>query len=442
MQNYFFALADFATASLTKQEVLLLNWRSESSDYCRFNHAKVRQAGKVEQRTLLLRLIDQGRQAVYTLSLTGEKTADHTRIKDALHALRQQVALSPADPHLLYATTVKSSERLCGERSKLGAHAISQSILDGSHETDLVGILAVGDIFRGFANSLGQRNWFETQSFNFDWSLYAQADKAVKCGYAGANWDAAAFQHKMRDAKRALAVVSRPAKSVKPGAYRVFLTPSAMREIMQLLSWGGFGLKANRTKQSSLMKLISGEASFDPRVHMTEAIAGGMSADFDSFGFRKPDAVNLVVNGAYAGSLTSARSAKEYEVETTGAEEDEAPESFSMTGGDLPMENALSELDTGLWINNLWYLNFSDRSACRMTGMTRFATLWVEKGEPVAPVNVMRFDDIAYRVLGKSGLSRLTKECDVLSSSETYVERSTRSHRLPGAIVDGFTLTL
>ena len=47
----------------------------------------------------------------------------------------------------------------------------------------------------------------------------------------------------------------------------------------------------------------------------------------------------------------------------------------------------LEELGDGLYINNVWYLNFSDRPACRITGMTRFACFWVEGGEIAYPVN-------------------------------------------------------
>ena len=43
---------------------------------------------------------------------------------------------------------------------------------------------------------------------------------------------------------------------------------------------------------------------------------------------------------------------------------------------------------------------------CRLTGMTRFATFWVEHGQIVAPVEAMRFDDSLYRLLG-SELERL-----------------------------------
>jgi predicted Zn-dependent protease len=101
----------------------------------------------------------------------------------------------------------------------------------------------------------------------------------------------------------------------------------------------------------------------------------------------------------------------------------------------------LRELDTGLYIGNLWYLNFSDRAAGRITGMTRFGTFWVEHGRIVAPANVLRFDDTIYRMLGQK-LVNLTRGQDMLLSTWTYGERSTGSSRLPGALLDGMRFTL
>ena len=103
--------------------------------------------------------------------------------------------------------------------------------------------------------------------------------------------------------------------------------------------------------------------------------------------------------------------------------------------------DALAALDTGLYIGNLWYLNFSDRPACRVTGMTRFASFWVDKGKIVAPVNVMRFDDSMFRVLGDR-LVGLTAERDLVVNGETYRSRSVRSMRLPGAVVSEMAFTL
>jgi predicted Zn-dependent protease len=73
--------------------------------------------------------------------------------------------------------------------------------------------------------------------------------------------------------------------------------------------------------------------------------------------------------------------------------------------------------------------------------MTRFASFWVEDGRIQAPLNVMRFDDTAYRILG-GNLEALTRERDLVPDTDTYGERSTLSVRTPGALLREFVLTL
>jgi len=73
--------------------------------------------------------------------------------------------------------------------------------------------------------------------------------------------------------------------------------------------------------------------------------------------------------------------------------------------------------------------------------MTRFATFWVENGVIQAPLNVMRFDETLYRLLGEN-LIGLTAERDLLLDASTYYARSTSSGRMPGALVGDFTFTL
>ena len=149
----------------------------------------------------------------------------------------------------------------------------------------------------------------------------------------------------------------------------------------------------------------------------------------------------LVTNGKLVGSLVSPRTAKEFELATNGANASESPESLEMAGGVLAGEDALAALDTGLYLGNLWYLNFSDRPACRVTGMTRFASFWVDRGRIVAPVNVMRFDDSIYRLLGEH-LVGLTAESELVVSGDSYRARSVSSMRLPGAVVSEMAFTL
>jgi predicted Zn-dependent protease len=73
--------------------------------------------------------------------------------------------------------------------------------------------------------------------------------------------------------------------------------------------------------------------------------------------------------------------------------------------------------------------------------MTRFATFRVERGRIVAPVDVLRFDDSLYRMLG-SNLEALTRETELLLSADTYRSRQLTSARLPGALVREIAFTL
>jgi predicted Zn-dependent protease len=114
---------------------------------------------------------------------------------------------------------------------------------------------------------------------------------------------------------------------------------------------------------------------------------------------------------------------------------------MDLAPGALAESDVLKALGTGLYISNLWYLNFSDRPAGRITGMTRFATFWVENGSIVAPVTPMRFDDSVYRILGES-LVDFTRERELLPDTSTYVERQTGSARLPGALLSALRFTL
>lgn len=206
-----------------------------------------------------------------------------------------------------------------------------------------------------------------------------------------------------------------------------------------MMAWGGFGLKSHRTKSTPLIEMVEQGRQLAPAISLREHHAHGLAPGFTSSGFIKPDHVQLIKQGAYADCLVSPRSAVEYGYETNA--ESEFPNSLDMTAGELPAADVLKELDTGLYINNLWYLNFSNRNHCQITGMTRFACFWVEQGRIQAPLNVMRFDDSVYDLLG-GNLLGLTSEREFIFDSGTYGGRSQSSIQLPGVLVDAMHFTL
>ncbi len=440
MKESFFELVDSLTPSLRGDEVLLATFSGEQSDFARFNHGLVRQAGAVSQQYLGLELIDGQRHLQATVGLSGDTETDRSRAAGLLEDLRQQLAGVPEDPYLLYAADGQSSDRT-GESRLPSRQAVVEAICKAGRGRDLVGIHAQGRICAGFANSLGQRNWFESYSFNFDFSLYHEKDKAVKSSYAGFAWEQGEFDRKIDAAAHQLAILQQPARTIQPGQYRVYLAPAAMQSFVSTLGGGGFSLKAHRTRSTSLLKMISEDAALSPAVTLCENTAEGIAPDFQSAGYRKPGKVMLIEGGRYRDCLVSPRSAKEYGVEPNGAGGGESPESLDMAGGEMDVADAVERLGTGVLINQLHYLNYSDRPACRITGMTRFATFWVEDGRIVAPLNVMRFDETAYRVLGQNLLA-LTRQREFIPSTRTYNSRSTGSVRVPGGLVADFNFTL
>ena len=440
MQTWFHDIADHIQTRLTGDEVYLATMSGETSDFVRFNQARVRQAGAVSQRSVSIDLILGQRHACGSLVLGGDLEEDKKRIDAFLPRLRSQREAMPEDPYLLYAQDVVSTESV-GERGTPDPADAMEQIQASAGDRDLVGIFAVGGVHAGFANSLGQRNWFSTRSHHLDWCFYHQKDKAVKTSYAGFSWDEAALAAKVEEASRKLEALAQPAKKIGRGDYRVFLTPSAVQEILSMLCWGGFGLKRLKSRSTPLLRLAEGHVSMDPRLSIRENTADGVAPNFQEAGFLRPDRVELIREGTHADSLVSPRSAREFGVATNGASSGEQPESLDMDGGGLASDKIVETLGTGLYVGNLWYLNFSDFMACKTTGMTRFATFWVENGEVQAPVDVMRFDESVYRMFGEN-LVDLTAEREWLLDADTYGARATSSARVPGALVEDFAFTL
>ncbi len=440
MRDYFESLAKFIDTLAQPGEVILSRFSGETSDFIRFNKSAVRQATNVRQASWCLSLIRGLKRMDATTSVAGDERADRETLKALVSGLRSGIAEVPDDPFLLYETAAVTTVSERPGRLP-GAAQVIDEVLAASRGTDLVGFHAAGPMHKGFASTLGARHWHAVESFSLGWCLYHDRDKAVKTTYAGNAWDGASFQSRMRFAREQLARLGDKPRDLAPGEYRAFVAPAAMTELLGMLSWAGFGLKSRETKQSGLIRMVEQDARLSPLVTLAENTGEGIASAFQAEGFVRPARVPLVAGGTLAAPLVSPRSAREYGVSTNGANAGETPESLDLGAGTLPEADALRALDTGIYIGNLWYLNFSDRSACRMTGMTRFASFWVEGGMIRAPLNVMRFDDTAYRIFGEN-LEALTRERDLIPDADTYGARSTVSMRTPGALVRSFALTL
>ncbi|MFV0933371.1 TldD/PmbA family protein [Pseudomonas jessenii] len=435
----FKALVNSLRAALQEPEQFTLSYAAESSAFVRFNHAKVRQAGQVQQASIGLKLINEGRHADLNITLAGDPQVDLRRLTEGLQQLRETLPLLPPDPYLLLNHNGWQSNNVQSHPLPDTEQVVAQ-ITQAAEGLDLVGFYAAGPISRGFASSSGAFGWHQANSFNFDFSLFHENGQAVKASYAGHDWNSEGFARRFQQAREQLEFLGRPLRTLAPGQYRAYLAPAALEEIMGMLCWGGFSAQSIASKSSPLQKLYGGDSAFSPLVSLDEKVSGSLSPTFSDEGYPRSD-LGLIVDGKAGAQLVSSRSAAEYGLTANGASGGESPSALNMKAGALPDADILKQLGTGLYISNLWYLNFSDQPAARLTGMTRFATFWVENGEIQAPVSTMRFDDSAFSLLG-SQLEALTQERELLLSASTYSQRATASALLPGALVNRLTLTL
>lgn len=445
----FEALASGVFGCLHAGEFATLWLEAERSGFVRINGGRLRQAGEATRPLVSLRLARGACQASWSVVLTGRADEDAAALADALARLRGGLDDAAEDPYLLVARGPARSESAAA-RSAPDAIELAQALAREARGLDLVGFVASGPLARGFASGAGgieALHWFEGASGFVDYSVFHAPQRALKATLAGpdlgdgAAGAAAAIARSVEQSARIARWLALPMVDVPTGEHRALLEPAAVAELLSMFQWDGFSLRAQRTRASPLWRLHDGHARLDPRVSLAEAPAEGGAPRFSPEGFVAPERLALIDAGGPGALLVSARSEREFDVPNNGASASESPQSLSMAAGGLAAADALAALGTGLWIPNLWYLNWSDRSGARITGMTRFATLWVRDGEVVGPVAPLRFDDSVWRLFG-GALEALGDTPRFMPDTSTYDGRNTGSVRAPAMLLRSLRITL
>ncbi|WP_309742319.1 MULTISPECIES: metallopeptidase TldD-related protein [unclassified Chamaesiphon] len=426
--------------SLQADEQFTLRLQGEVSQFTRFNHAKVRQTGIVTDGSLQLKLIAQQRSSSVEFPFTGDSEIDLAQARAALASLRLEVPQLPIDPYLVLPTGTATSHEVHAGTLLPDAEVVT-TLLPVVANLDFTGLYAGGVVMRGYADSSGQKHWFATQSYTLDYSLFTSTGQAVKGTLAGSHWDDAVYQAKITESKNQLTRLEQPLKTIERGKYRTYLAPAATADLLGMLSWGGISEAALQQGRSCFGALQRGEQSLSSQLTISENFQRGLVPRFNELGEIAPANLTLIDRGKLANTLVNARTAKEYQKPANGANRGESLRSAEIGIGDLHPEQILASLDTGLYLSNLHYLNWSDRPTGRVTGMTRYACFWVERGEIVAPIANLRFDESLYRCWGDN-LMALTNSVEFIPDVDTYSRRQLGGSWVPGLLVEDFTYTL
>jgi len=440
MEKIFNNLCESLFSNLGPGEDLVLSFDGENSQFVRFNNASVRQTGLVDDADLGLKFISNGRTCNGGFTVSGNPDVDMNRGLGEIERMRAESREIPEDPFVVMPNDSASSHEI-KKASGLAFEDAVDAILPAMHGTDFVGILANGRMYRGSANNLGQKHWFETESFCLDYSLVTPEHQMVKGCYAGSDWNQDEYEDYVKRSRKKLTMMERKPVKVDTGEYRTWFEAAAVADFLGMFSWNGISEAALRQGCSGFGRMRNEDARLSSKFSIIEDFSPGLCPKFNSNGEVSPESISLIENGMLKNTLVSSRSAKEYGLDSNFAEGGEYLRSPKMESGQLNHEDVTKELDKGLYLSNIHYLNWSDNAGGRITGLTRYACFWVEGGEIVAPIETMRFDDSFYRFFGDK-LIDVEDKLTVVPEVHTYGQRSLGATTCPGILVDAFALTL
>ena len=440
MEKQFNQLSETLISNINAGEHLKVAIGGENSQFVRFSQSKVRQSGLVDDASLSIVLIKGDRTCNGSFTLTGNITADEETAMEELNRLRDEVGTLPKAPFVVMPEDTGSSRK--EYNGSLMNHETAVSALSPAMQgVDLAGIWASGSIFTGNANSAGQKHWFATDTFSLDYSLITPDERMVKGTFAGSHWDQSKYEKNMEKSIAKLRMMEKPGKKIQPGAYRTYIAPAGVADIVGMFSWGGVGEASIQQGDSSLCKMRQNGIKMSPCFTLSEDFTSGIVPRFNSNGELAPEKLDLILAGSLKNTLVSSRTAKEYGVQSNYAGEGESLRSPVLSPGELNEDEVVKKIDNGIYLSNLHYLNWSDRPGGRITGMTRYACFWVENGEVVAPIENMRFDDSIYNFFGEN-LEAVTDKAHLHPTVETYDGRELGGVSCPGILLKSFELTL
>ena len=423
-----------------EDEQFTVRLSSEISQFTRFNHAKVRQTGCVADGWIELTLMQDRRNSVQQFPFTGNWEVDWQLAYTALQELRDELILLPVDPYLVLPSGNNISREI-HSGNLLSAEAVVPTVLELVAELDFTGIYAGGVVIKAYGDSSGQKHWFATDSFTLDYSLFSPSGQAVKGTFAGNDWNESKYIAKISETKKQLELLARPTKELPRGQYKTYFAPAAVADLLLMLSWGAVSEADIQQGNSALAALSRQEKQLSPRFSLKENFQRGLVPRFNELGEMAAPELAVIEKGYLVNTLVNSRTAKEYQKIANGANGSETLRAPEVSPGNLVFEQILPSLDTGLYVSNLHYLNWSDRQTGRITGMTRYACFWVENGEIIAPIENLRFDESLYRFWGEN-LIDLTTFQEFIPEVGTYESRQLGGSLVPAMLVEDFTYTL
>jgi predicted Zn-dependent protease len=325
---------------------------------------------------------------------------DDASLKAAVETAERLAKLSPEDPEGLpelgpqqYQESLGWSDATASLEPASRAQAARQ-ITEAARGAGLVstGFLEANATATALANSNGLFAYGRQTALALTTTV--RTEDGAGSGWAGIahhDWSriqpAALVRRAIDKAKRSASAVA-----VEPGRYTVVLEPTAVGNLVQLITGAMSARSADEgrsffAKQGGGTKI--GLRVVDERVSLVSdpLDPDAPSATFTGEGL--PLRKTVWIENGVVRNLSYDR----YWAQRQGKEPTPFPGTLRMTGGDQTLEDLIGSTERGILVTRFWYIRGVDPRTILYTGLTRDGTFLIERGKVTRAVKNLRFNE-------------------------------------------------
>jgi predicted Zn-dependent protease len=364
---------------------------------------------------------DSYNAAVTITSVMGKRRAsvssnriDENGLKDAVQSAERLARLSPEDPEAMpelepqqYQESLGWSEATASLEPGNRARA-SRQITEAALSSGLIatGFLEANSTATAIANSRGLFAYARQTALALTTTV--RTEDGAGSGWAGIahhDWtkvDPAVLAHRaIEKAKRSVNAVA-----VEPGRYTVILEPTAVGNLVQLLT-GPMSARSADEGRSFFSKPGGGTKIgmrvIDERVSIWSDPLDPEAPAPTFTGEGLPVEKTVWIENGVVRNLSYDR----FWAQRQGKAATPFPGTLRMSGGSQSIDDLISSTERGILVTRFWYIRGVDPRTVLYTGLTRDGTFLIEHGKVTKPVKNFRFNDSPVFMLNNlEGLGR------------------------------------
>ena len=419
---------------------------SEHSGFARFAAGEVHQPTLIDNTSVLLHFVRDGRSAVAATNRTDDEGLAELarRAAEALQYASPNPELAPLAPPAEYPAVEGYDE----ETAALGADGqarLADAAIQASNGFGLYGYFTSGVTELSIASSTGLR----ASRRSTDATCLALAADDEASGYAmRTSWRVGELDPAAVAAEAAeKAARTRGAAEIEPARFRAVLEPYAIAEILLYTAFDMFNGLALLEERSWFSGRI-GERLLDPKVTLVDdgLDPRGLPEAFDFEGTPK-QRVALVEEGVIRDAVWDRETAIRAGRTSTGhglppgsRGEGSFATSVGMAPGEAESTDELAELvGDGIYVTRLHYLGVVNAREGVLTGMTKDGTFRIRDGKVAEPLVNLRFTISVPELL--ADVPGLTRDAQLVNLTDFYDERWAYGYRVPAMATASFNVT-